>query len=173
MLQNDALFPWLTIYQNALLGLKIQKKKTKESENYVKDLFKKYKLEEFMNKYPHELSGGMKQRVALIRTLAIKPDILLLDEPFSALDYQSRLAVSDDVFNIIKKENITTIMVSHDIAEAISMSDRIVVLSKRPCYVKNIYDIVLTNKKNPIENRKAKEFSDYYNKIWKDLDINV
>ena len=126
-----------------------------------------------MNKYPHELSGGMKQRVALIRTLAIKPDILLLDEPFSALDYQSRLAVSDDVFNIIKKENITTIMVSHDIAEAISMSDRIVVLSKRPCYVKNIYDIVLTNKKNPIENRKAKEFSDYYNKIWKDLDINV
>lgn len=111
--------------------------------------------------------------MALIRTLAIKPDILLLDEPFSALDYQSRLAVSDDVFNIIKKENITTIMVSHDIAEAISMSDRIVVLSKRPCYVKNIYDIVLTNKKNPIENRKAKEFSDYYNKIWKDLDINV
>ena len=98
---------------------------------------------------------------------------MLLDEPFSALDYQSRLAVSDDVFNIIKKENITTIMVSHDIAEAISMSDRIVVLSKRPCYVKNIYDIVLTNKKNPIENRKAKEFSDYYNKIWKDLDINV
>ena len=173
MLQNDALFPWLTIYQNALLGLKIQKKKTKESENYVKDLFKKYKLEEFMNKYPHELSGGMKQRVALIRTLAIKPDILLLDEPFSALDYQSRLAVSDDVFNIIKKENITTIMVSHDIAEAISMSDRIVVLSKRPCHVKKIYDIVLTNKKNPIENRKAKEFSDYYNKIWKDLDINV
>ena len=111
--------------------------------------------------------------MALIRTLAIKPDILLLDEPFSALDYQSRLAVSDDVFNIIKKENITTIMVSHDIAEAISMSDRIVVLSKRPCYVKKIYDIVLTNKKNPIENRKAKEFSDYYNKIWKDLDINV
>ena len=92
---------------------------------------------------------------------------------FSALDYQSRLAVSDDVFNIIKKENITTIMVSHDIAEAISMSDRIVVLSKRPCHVKKIYDIVLTNKKNPIENRKAKEFSDYYNKIWKDLDINV
>ena len=173
MLQNDALFPWLTIYQNALLGLKIQKKDTLENQEYIKELFKKYKLEEFMNKKPSELSGGMKQRVALIRTLAIKPDILLLDEPFSALDYQSRLAVSDDVFNIIKKENITTIMVSHDIAEAISMSDRIVVLSKRPCYVKKIYDIHLTNKKNPIENRKAPEFKDYYNQIWKDLDINV
>ena len=173
MLQNDALFPWLTIYQNALLGLKIQKKNTKENQEYVKKLFKTYNLEEFMNKYPKELSGGMKQRVALIRTLAIKPDILLLDEPFSALDYQSRLAVSDDVFRIIKKEKITTIMVSHDIAEAISMSDRIVVLSKRPCYVKKIYAIHLTNKQNPIENRKAKEFSDYYNKIWKDLDIFV
>ena len=173
MLQNDALFPWLTIYQNALLGLKIQKKNTKENQEYVKKLFKTYNLEEFMNKYPKELSGGMKQRVALIRTLAIKPDILLLDEPFSALDYQSRLAVSDDVFKIIKREKITTIMVSHDIAEAISMSDRIIVLSKRPCYVKKIYDIYLTNKQNPIENRKAKEFADYYNKIWKDLDIFV
>lgn len=173
MLQSDALFPWLTIYENALIGLKIQKNDTQENKEYVKNLFKKYKLEEFMKKYPHELSGGMRQRVALIRTLAIKPDILLLDEPFSALDYQSRLAVSDDVFKIIKKEKITTIMVSHDIAEAISMSDRIVVLSKRPCYVKNIYDINLTNKQTPIENRKAKEFSTYYNLIWKDLDINV
>ena len=115
----------------------------------------------------------MRQRVALIRTLAIKPDILLLDEPFSALDYQSRLAVSDDVYKIIKKEGITTIMVTHDIAEAISMSDRIVVLAKRPCYVKNIYNISLTNKQTPIDNRKAKEFKEYYNKIWKDLDVNV
>ena len=98
---------------------------------------------------------------------------MLLDEPFSALDYQSRLAVSDDVYNIIKKEGITTIMVSHDIAEAISMSDEVVVLSKRPCSVKKIYPIHLTNKNTPIENRKAKEFSTYYNKIWKDLDINV
>ena len=173
MLQSDALFPWLTVYENALIGLKISKKETLENKEYVKSLFRKYKLEEFMNKYPKELSGGMKQRVALIRTLAIKPDILLLDEPFSALDYQSRLAVSDDVYNIIKRENITTIMVSHDIAEAISMSDRIVVLSKRPCTIKKIYIVELENKQNPIENRKAKEFSDYYNKIWKDLDINV
>ena len=173
MFQSDALFPWLTVYENALIGLKISKKETLENKEYVKSLFRKYKLEEFMNKYPKELSGGMKQRVALIRTLAIKPDILLLDEPFSALDYQSRLAVSDDVYNIIKRENITTIMVSHDIAEAISMSDRIVVLSKRPCTIKKIYIVELENKQNPIENRKANEFSDYYNKIWKDLDINV
>ena len=173
MLQSDALFPWLTIYENALLGLKIEKKDTKENRDYVDHLLQTYKLDEFKDKYPSELSGGMKQRVALIRTLAIKPDILLLDEPFSALDYQSRLAVSDDVYKIIRKEGITTIIVSHDIAEAISMSDQVVVLSKRPCHVKKIYEIHLTGSLSPIENRQAKEFSDYYNKIWKDLDVNV
>lgn len=110
------------------------------------------------------------QRVALIRTLAIKPDILLLDEPFSALDYQSRLSVSDDVYNIIKKEKKTVIMITHDIAEAISLSDKIIVLSKRPSIVKKIYDIKMENKSTPINNRKCKEFSDYYDKIWRDLD---
>lgn len=173
MLQTDSLFPWLTIYENAILGLKIQKKDTKENKEYVRNLLKTYKLGEFESKYPHELSGGMKQRVALIRTLALKPDILLLDEPFSALDYQSRLAVSDDVYQIIRKEGIAAIMVSHDIAEAISMSDRVVVLSKRPCTVKKIYPIHLTNASTPIENRKAPEFASLYNQIWKDLDINV
>lgn len=113
------------------------------------------------------------QRVALIRTLAIKPDILLLDEPFSALDYQSRLAVSDDVFKIIKNEKKTAIMITHDIAEAISLADRIIVLTKRPSKVKNVYNIVLTNKDTPTNNRKSKEFFDYYDLIWKDLDINV
>ena len=170
MLQNDALLPWLTILDNALLGLKIKKKLTHENINYVKSLLKSYHLDDFEDKYPHELSGGMRQRVALIRTLATKPDILLLDEPFSALDYQSRLAISDDVYKIIKEEHITAIMVSHDIAEAISMSDRVIVLSKRPCHIKKIYPISLTNKKSPIENRKAKEFASYYEQIWKDLD---
>lgn len=170
MLQNDALLPWLTILDNALLGLKIKKKLTQENINYVKSLLKSYHLDDFEDKYPHELSGGMRQRVALIRTLATKPDILLLDEPFSALDYQSRLAISDDVYKIIKEEHITAIMVSHDIAEAISMSDRVIVLSKRPCHIKKIYPISLTNKKSPIENRKAKEFASYYEQIWKDLD---
>lgn len=170
MLQNDALLPWLTILDNALLGLKIKKKLTQENISYVKNLLKNYHLDDFEDKYPHELSGGMRQRVALIRTLATKPDILLLDEPFSALDYQSRLAISDDVYKIIKEEHITAIMVSHDIAEAISMSDRVIVLSKRPCHIKKIYPISLTNKKSPIENRKAKEFASYYEQIWKDLD---
>ncbi len=173
MLQSDSLFPWLTIYENAILGLIIQKKDTKENKEYVKKLLSTYKLNDFMDKYPNELSGGMKQRVALIRTLALRPDILLLDEPFSALDYQSRLAISDDVYNIIKKEGITTLIVSHDIAEAISMSDKVVVLSKRPCKIKKIYEIHLTDKRTPMKNRQAKEFNDYYNKIWKDLDINV
>lgn len=173
MLQTDSLFPWLTILDNAMLGLKITKQDTKENQLYVEKLLKTYGLADFIKKYPSELSGGMKQRVALIRTLALKPDILLLDEPFSALDYQSRLALSDDVFRILKKEGKTAIMVTHDLAEAISMSNQVVVFSKRPCLIKNIYDIELSNKGFPIENRKAKEFSSYYDLIWKDLDINV
>ncbi len=171
MLQQDALFPWLTIYENAILGLKIKKMATKENKEYVKKLLYEYKLGDFLNAYPKELSGGMRQRVALIRTLALKPDILLLDEPFSALDYQSRLKISDDVYKIIKKENITAILVSHDIAEAISMSNQVLVLSKRPCTIKNIYNINLTNQSAPIENRKAKEFASLYNDIWRDLDV--
>ena len=171
MLQQDALFPWLTIYENAILGLKIKKMATKKNKEYVKKLLNEYKLGDFLNAYPKELSGGMRQRVALIRTLALKPDILLLDEPFSALDYQSRLKISDDVYKIIKKENITAILVSHDIAEAISMSNQVLVLSKRPCTIKNIYNINLTNQSTPIEHRKAKEFASLYNDIWRDLDV--
>lgn len=118
MLQSDSMLPWKKVIDNALLGLEIKKEKTKENITYVKNLFKKYGLEEFMNKYPNELSGGMRQRVALIRTLALKPDILILDEPFSKLDYQSRLKVSDDVYKIIKNEGKTALMVTHDLAEA-------------------------------------------------------
>ena len=133
----------------------------------VKDLLKTYGLKDFMNSYPKSLSGGMRQRVALIRTLAISPDILLLDEPFSALDYQTRLAVSDDVYRIIKKEKKTVIMVTHDLAEAISMAERIIVLTKRPAEIKKIFKINLTDAKTPIENRKCKEFPIYYQEIWK------
>ena len=170
MLQEDALLPYLNILDNATLGLSLKKIKTKENIEYTKRLLETYGLKDFIYKYPKELSGGMKQRVALIRTLAIKPDILLLDEPFSALDYQSRLSVSEDVYNIIKKEKKTVIMITHDIAEAISLSDKILVLSKRPSIVKKIYDIKKENKSTPINNRKCKEFSDYYDKIWRDLD---
>ena len=119
MLQQDTLFPWLNIIDNCMIGLKIENKKNKK-ENVLK-LLKNYGLGEFINNYPKNLSGGMRQRVALIRTLAINPDILLMDEPFSALDYQTRLAVSDDVYKIIKKENKTVIMVTHDLADAISI----------------------------------------------------
>ena len=173
MLQEDSLFDWLTIKENCLLGLKIQNILNDETEKNVLRLLETYGLKDFINSYPSNLSGGMRQRVALIRTLAINPDILLLDEPFSALDYQSRLAVSDDVYKIIKKEKKSAIIVTHDIAEAISMADHIIVLTNRPCKIKNIYEIKLTNKSTPIENRKAKEFSTYYDKIWKDIDYHV
>lgn len=173
MLQQDSLFPWLTIYKNCLIGLEINKTSTKETKDHVLKLLKTYGLEEFVHSYPMNLSGGMRQRVALIRTLATKPDILLLDEPFSALDYQSRLAVSDDVYQIIRKEKKSAIMVTHDLAEAISMADRIIVLSKRPCEIKNIHEIHFENRKTPIENRKCKEFSKYYDEIWKEIDFHV
>ena len=173
MLQDDSLFSWRTILENCLIGLEVTGKLNEDSKNYVLELLKTYGLYEFKDKYPSSLSGGMRQRVALIRTLAIKPDILLLDEPMSALDYQSRLAISDDIYRIIKNEGKTAIMVTHDIAEAISMSDKIVVLTKRPAKVKNIYDIKLTNKSAPINNRKCKEFSKYYDTIWRDLDVHI
>lgn len=173
MLQQDGLFEWKTILENCLLGLEINKTLNAESKKYVLELLETYGLKEFINSYPSNLSGGMRQRVALIRTLATKPDILLLDEPFSALDYQTRLAVSDDVYNIIKKEKKSAIMVTHDLAEAISMSDRVVILSKRPAIIKNIHDIKMTNQSTPIENRKCKEFSTYYDQIWKEIDFHV
>ena len=141
MLQRDSLLEWRTIYNNVLFGLEITHRKTKENEEYVRELLKKYNLYEFKDKYPTQLSGGMRQRVALIRTLAIRPEILLLDEAFSALDYQTRMMVTKDIYNILKNENITTLMVTHDISEAISMSDKVIVLTKRPATVKKIETI--------------------------------
>lgn len=173
MLQNDSLFPWRTILDNCLIGLEITHELNDDNKNKVIQLLNTYGLGDFIYKYPNSLSGGMRQRVALIRTLATDPDILLLDEPFSALDYQTRLALSDDVYQIIKNEGKTVIMVTHDLAEAISLSDRIVVLTKRPAEVKNIYTIHLSNKSTPINNRKAKEFSTYYDMIWRDLDVHI
>lgn len=173
MLQTDSLFPWLSVLDNTLIGLEISNNKTKENIDNTVSLLKKYGLKDFINSYPSNLSGGMKQRVALIRTLAINPDILLLDEPFSALDYQTRLALSNDLYKIIKNENKTAILITHDIAEAISMADRVIVLTKRPCKVKDIYDIKLDNKSNPIDNRKDRNFNYYYDLIWRDLDVHI
>ena len=173
MLQKDSLFPWRTVLDNCLIGLEINNSLTEEKKKKVINMLKKYGLGDFIYKYPDSLSGGMRQRLALIRTLAIDPDILLLDEPLSALDYQTRLALSNDLYRIIKEEKKTAIMVTHDLAEAISMSDRIVVLSKRPSRIKKIYEIKYEKRKTPIENRKEKEFEMYYNDIWKEIDINV
>lgn len=172
MLQTDSLLPWRTIYKNVLFGLEIRKSKTEENEEYVKELLRKYDLYDFKDKYPSQLSGGMRQRAALIRTLAIKPRILLLDEAFSALDYQTRIMVTNDIFKILKNENITSVMVTHDISEAISMSDRVVVLTNRPGTVKNIHNIDFEmENRNPINCRESPKFSKYFDTIWKELDV--
>ena len=173
MLQTDSLFPWRTILDNCLIGLEVNGLKNEENISYVISLLEKYGLGDFLDKYPDNLSGGMRQRVALIRTLALKPDILLLDEPMSALDYQSRLSISDDIYKIIKNEKKTAIMVTHDIAEAVSMSDRVIVLTKRPGVIKSIYEIVLGNRSTPTNNRKSKDFSKYYDVLWRDLDVHL
>lgn len=173
MLQKDSLFPWRTILENCLIGLEIEEKITPESKEKVISLLNKYGLKDFINKYPSSLSGGMRQRVALIRTLATNPDVLLLDEPLSALDYQTRLALSNDLYEIIKQEGKTAIMVTHDLAEAISLSDRIIVLTKRPATIKKIYNIKYEKRETPIKNRSKKEFNEYYDKIWRDLDVHI
>ena len=172
MFQKDHLLEWRTIMDNILIGLEIQKKKTPESISRIERLLKTYGLWYFRNMYPKELSGGMRQRVALIRTLAVNPDILLLDEPFSALDYQTRILVSDDVYKIIRNEGKSAILVTHDISEAISMSDKIAVLSKRPATVKSIYtiDLKISGERTPIISRSAENFKDYFNILWKEID---
>lgn len=174
MPQKDHLFEWRSVYKNVLLGLEVQHSKNSAAISYVNDLLKTYGLFEFKNKYPAQLSGGMRQRVALIRTLATSPEILLLDEPFSSLDYQTRLGVADDIYKIIKSEHKTAIMVTHDISEAISVSDRVIVLSKRPSVVKSIHNITFEMEQRiPFACREEKIFQTYFNKIWKELDVHV
>lgn len=174
MLQKDHLFDWRTIYQNVILGLEVRKILSDENKTHVLELLKTYGLYEFKDKYPSQLSGGMRQRAALIRTLAVKPEILLLDEAFSALDYQTRLAVTEDIYSIIKNENKTAIMVTHDISESISMSDRVIVLSKRPAVINSIHSIHFDcPKRTPLKCREAPNFRDYFNIIWKELDVHV
>ncbi|MCO5386423.1 ABC transporter ATP-binding protein [Desulfosporosinus sp.] len=174
MLQKDHLFNWRTIYQNVMLGLEIRKNVTRATKEHAIKLLRTYGLYEFKDKYPNQLSGGMRQRVALIRTLVTDPQILLLDEAFSALDYQTRLVVNDDIYDIIKKENKTALLVTHDISESISMADRVVLLSKRPGTVKNIYGINLNcDNRTPLSSRETPEFRHYFQEIWKGLDVHV
>lgn len=170
MLQKDHLFEWRTIRSNACLGLEIQKKMDPDHEKKVEELLKAYGLGNFAEARPSELSGGMRQRAALIRTLVLEPDILLLDEPFSALDYQTRLEVSDDIFRIIKEQEKTALLVTHDISEAIAMGEQVIVLSSRPAGIKNVFYIHLSvDKRTPFSSRTAPEFSAYFHQIWKEL----
>lgn len=174
MLQKDHLLEWRTIRRNAQLGLELQGKLTTENIAFVDHMLDQYGLGDFKDRFPSELSGGMRQRAALIRTLAVRPDILLLDEPFSALDYQTRLSVADEIGTIIRKEGKTALLVSHDISEAISLSDRVIVLSGRPARLKKIHTISLSvENRTPMKAREAPEFREYFNQIWKELDVHV
>lgn len=170
MLQKDHLLEWRSTLKNLTLGLEIQHKLTESSYVVINELLSTYGLITFKDSKPSELSGGMRQRAALIRTLLLEPDILLLDEPFSALDYQTRIEVSDDIWRIIKKEKKTAILITHDISEAVSMADRIIVLSKRPGSIKKIISVNLSiEDRTPFKARSAPEFKDYFNLIWKEL----
>ena len=168
MLQRDALLDWRTVYKNVLLGLEIRRQVTAESLSYAEQLLRTYGLWEFRDRRPAELSGGMRQRVALIRTLAIRPEIFLLDEAFSALDYQTRLTVTDDIWSILRREGQTMVMVTHDIPESVSMSDRVVVLSGRPAHVKAIHATGFGDLP-PLARRDDPRMNDLSNTVWKEL----
>lgn len=170
MFQKDNLLPWLNVYKNILIGLEIKKNKNKQNIDYALSLINKYGLKDFLHHYPNELSGGMRQRVSLIRTLTTKPDLLLLDEPFSALDAQTKLMVQNDVYNIIKQEKKSALIVTHDLSEAIALSDKIIILSNRPASIKKMIDININNL-SPLDRRKNILFSSYYNEICEELGI--
>ena len=172
MPQRDQLFEWKSIWDNVPLGLAVQRERGGTAYDHVAELLARYELEGFAKKRPCQLSGGMRQRCALIRTLATDPEILLLDEPFSALDYQTRLAVSADIWRIIRQEGKTALLVTHDIAEAVSMSDRVVVLSARPAVVKTVLDMGPLRGLPPLERRNTPEFHRYFDLIWKELDVH-
>ena len=170
MLQKDHLFEWRTIYGNVTLGLEIQNRMNEEAKERIDQMLKDYGLFKFRNARPSELSGGMRQRAALIRTLALNPKLLLLDEPFSALDFQTRLMVCDDVASILRREQKTAILVTHDLSEAVSMADRIIVLSKRPAHIKKILNIQFSeNDMSPLQRRNEPEFKEYFSQLWNEV----
>ncbi len=169
MLQRDQLFEWRTVLQNVTLGLEIRRKKTKEARKKLEEMLEKYGLGKFKDARPSQLSGGMRQRAALIRTLALEPELLLLDEPFSALDYQTRLSVGDDIGTIIEKEKKTAVLVTHDLGEAISLGTRVLVLSGRPARILADMPLEFPEDLTPLEKRNTAVFQEYFQKIWKEL----
>lgn len=170
MLQHDHLFEWRTVYRNVLLGAEINKALTPEIKKRASELLEQYGLKRFALSKPSELSGGMRQRAALIRTLLLEPELLLLDEPFSALDYQTRLTVSDDIGQIIRRSGKTALLVTHDLSEAVSLSDRVIVLTKRPARILRIIPVTFSLESDtPLKRRNAPEFKNYFNQIWKEL----
>lgn len=170
MLQKDELFPWRTIEKNIFLPLEIKRTNTPEARARALALAEKYGLKQFLKNYPSSLSGGMRQRAALIRTLAVNPDVLLLDEPFSALDYQTRLSVCDDVYKIIRQEKKTALLITHDISEAISVADKIYVLSHRPASVVASHEISFSENE-PLKRRENKDFSKWFEVLWRELNV--
>lgn len=174
MLQKDHLFEWRTIFSNLTLGLEIQHKLTPQRKEKVREMMKTYGLEDFSQARPSQLSGGMRQRAALIRTLALEPQLLLLDEPFSALDYQTRLQVCDDIYQIIRREKKTAVLVTHDLSEAISVGSRIFILSSRPASVSAVVEVSFAGKDlTPLARRNSPEFSGYFNQVWKELECHA
>lgn len=173
MLQHDELFEWRTIYHNVLLGLEVQHMLSAKTRARAHELLDIYGLKNFEKSHPSELSGGMRQRVALIRTLVLEPDILLLDEPFSALDYQTRLTVGDDIGQIIRQEGKSALLVTHDLSEAVSLADRVIVLSGRPASIRQTIPLIFgLEQDTPLNRRNSPEFKNYFNLIWKELNCD-
>ncbi len=172
MLQKDHLLEWRTIEKNIYLGLEIQKKLGPEAKAFAAHLLRKYGLYDFRHKKPAELSGGMRQRAAFIRTLVLKPELLLLDEPFSALDYQTRLTTANDIGSMIRAEKKSAILVTHDLSEAVSLADRILVMSPRPGRISRILPVSFPKEMTPLERRNTYEFRDYFNMLWKEMNTD-
>jgi NitT/TauT family transport system ATP-binding protein len=177
MLQQDYLFEWRTILENTVLGAEIQGAPMAAAYERGRQLLTRYGLGQFLQHLPRQLSGGMRQRAALARTLCTNPDIVLLDEPFSALDSQTRLALADEITDILRREAKTVILVTHDIGEAISMAERVIVMSRRPGRVKSNHAIRFATANGarpvPLAARNAPEFAGYFNTLWQELDIHV
>ena len=169
MLQDDQLLEWRSIYKNVILGLEVRHQLTEQTKAYARTLLDNYGLLAFADARPSQLSGGMRQRAALVRTLVLKPDLLFLDEPFSALDYQTRLSAGNDIGTIIRSEKKTAILVTHDLSEAVSLADRILILSKRPGKIQKIISIDMPKEFTPMQRRGADTFKYYFNLIWKEL----